>query len=215
MDRVYAFLPSILIIACIAVVVRFYMIWIVKRFGNNAKSVEWHRKNGMKVGFMFGVPLAYVWAPAVEELVFRAPLIIAFSSVSPTAWYGIFASSGLFALAHWFGKKIWMTEILSTRGNSEHKSDDLMSEIDRLHRENGKAIMIRKVFHVFFAFPLGILAGYYGIKYQSIWVSFGIHSAWNLIMPALVPLLVLLGLFASELVLSLWDRVRWNRRWLW
>lgn len=215
MERIYVFLPSVLILACIAGATLFYLKWITKYFGNNFKSVEWHEKNKWKVVWTVGAPLTNVWGPAVEELIFRAPLIIAFSAVSSVAWYGIFASSGLFAFIHWLGKKILMPDILSARENGNHKSDDVVTEMNRLHQEEGKMIMVRKVLHIVFTLPLGILAGYYGIKYQSIWVAFGIHSIWNLIMPAVLPLLILLGMLVFFGISSLRDRVRWKRRRSW
>ncbi len=212
MERIHAFLPSILGIACIAGVTFLYLKWVIKRFGDNLKSVEWHKKNERKVVWTVGVPLVNVWMPAVEELVFRAPLIIMFSAMSSTAWYGVFVSSGLFALSHWFGKQIWMPDILSARENGDHESDDVVAETNRLHEEKGREIMVRKVIHVVLTLPLGILAGYYGIKYQSIWVAFGIHSAWNLIMPSVLKILILLAAFAFLGIYSLWDRVREERR---
>jgi membrane protease YdiL (CAAX protease family) len=214
-ERTYELLPSVLILACIAGVTLLYLELIIKRFGDNYKSVEWHEKNKWKVIWSVGTPLTNVWAPAVEELIFRAPLIIAFSAISSVAWYGIFASSGLFALVHWFGKKIWIFDIFSARENGEHKSDNVVDEVNRLHTEKGKMVVVRKVLHVVLTLPLGILAGYYGIKYQSVWVAFGIHSAWNLIMPAVLPILMLLVMFTFLGITSLWGKVRWNRKRSW
>ena len=198
---------------CIAGATILYLRWVIKRFGDNFKSVEWHKKNQLKVAWTVGTPLINVWAPAVEELIFRAPLIIVFGAMSSAAWYGIFVSSGLFALSHWFGKKIWMPEIISARENGNYESDDVTTEVNRLSAEGGKMIMARKALHVVFTLPLGILAGYYGIKYQSVWVAFGIHSAWNLVMPVVFPILLsiltLLGALALEGILFLWDRMRW------
>ena len=218
MERIYAFLPSILIIACIAGATLLYMKWVIKHFGDNFKSVEWHKQNQWKVSWTVSTPLIYVWAPAVEEIVFRAPLIIAFSAMSSVAWYGVFASSGLFALLHWFGKKIWIPEILSAKENGNHKSDDMEAEINRLHMEEGKMIMVYKVLHVVFALPVGILAGYYGIKYQSIWVAVGFHSAWSLI--PLLPLMLTVSVvwLAHSLLaicmaaMLLYDKLTWKRR---
>lgn len=216
MERIYAFLPSVLIIACIAGTAFLYLKWVVKRFGDNLKSVEWHRKNQGKVAWTVGTPMICVFGPAVEELIFRAPLIIAFGSMSSSAaWYGVFASSGLFALSHWFGKKIWMPEILSAKENGDHESDDVEEEINRLHQENEKGIMVRRVLHVVLTLPLGVLAGYYGIRYQSVWVAFGIHMAWNLVMPFVVPLFFLFSMLAFFSISSLWNRVMRRRRRLW
>ena len=209
MERIYAFLPSVLVIACIAGATRLYLKYVIKRFGDNFKSVEWYKNNQWKVIWTVGTPLINVWAPAVEELIFRAPLIIAFGAMSSVAWYGVFASSGLFALSHWFGKKIWMLDILSARENGNHKTDDLEAEVNQLHTEKGKMIMVRKVLHVVFTFPLGILTGYYGIKYQSVWVAFGIHSTWNLVMPFILPFLGFFGVLAFAF---LWGMVRWRWR---
>lgn len=209
MERIYTFLPSIVILICVAIATRLYLWWIAKRFGKNLKSVNWHKKNELKVASMFGTPLIYIFAPALEELIFRAPIIVAFSTVSSVAWYGILASSGLFALAHWRGKKVWMPEILD--GN--HKSDDVAEEINRLHAEAGKMIMVRKASHVIVTLFLGILAGYYGIKCQSLWVAFGIHVAWNIVAPVVFIVLVYLGLFAFFVISTLWDKVRWGRSW--
>jgi len=211
------FLPSILVIACIASATLLYLKWIVKRFGDKFKSVEWREKNKWKFFWIVGLPNRGLGSPFVEELFFRAPLIIAFSAMSSFAWYGVLASSCLFSLSHWFGKKISMPEILSKRENSNHKSDDIETEIERLHQDKGKEIVVRRMLHMFFSLILGILAGYYGIKYQSIWVSVGIHSAWNLIMAEILPLFVLLfvslGLLIYFAISSLWKRVRWRRRW--
>ena len=215
MERIYAFLPPILIIACIAGATLLYLKLVIKRFGDNFKSVEWQKENQRKVVWTVGMPLTYVWGPAAEELIFRAPLIIAFSAMSSVAWYGVFASGGLFALSHWFGKKIWMPEILSARENNNHRSDDVEAEINRLYTEKGRMIVVRKVVHVVFTLPPGILAGYYGIKYQSVWVAFGIHSVWNLIVTVVLPILMLLGVLALIGISSLWNRMRWRQRRSW
>lgn len=211
MERIYEFIPSILIISCIAGATFFYLRFIVKQFGDNIKNIKWINKNKWKVICTVSTPLINVWAPAVEELIFRAPLIIAFSAVSSVAWYGIFASSGLFSFSHWFGKKIWMPDILSARENGEHRSDDIEKEVNRIYTKEGKKmIMVRKALHVILIFPLGILAGYYGIKYQSIWVAFGIHSLWNLIMPAVFSLLMFLTMSAFFVILFFWKKLRYR-----
>jgi len=215
MERIFTFLPSILVIACIAGVTLLYLKWIVKRFGDNFKSVEWQEKNKWKVFWMVGVPLRGLWAPFAEKLIFRAPIIIAFSAMSSFAWYGVLASSCLFSLLHWSGKKIWIPEILSEKENNTHNSDDVEAEVERLYQKKRKEIVVRRIIHMFFSLILGILVGYYGIKYQSIWMSVGIHSAWNFIMVEILPIFALLGLLIflaiSYLISSLWEKVRWGK----
>ena len=184
MERIYAFLPSILAIICIVCIGVVAHARIVNRLGiGNLNSVEWWMKNQRKVRWITYVPLVCVAGPAFEELIFRAPFIIAFSAVSSAAWYAIFISSVIFSLTHWFGDKINMREIISARENGEHKSDYVDAEKKRIYAEQRKkTILTRKTLHVVLTLPVGILAAYYGIKYQSIWVAFGIHSAWNLIV---------------------------------
>jgi len=167
--------------------------WIGKRYGDNFKSVEWLKENHGRVAWTVGSPHQYVLAPTIEELVFRAPLIIAFSTMSSGAWYGVLVSGALFALVHWFGKKILLSEVVSAKEKGSHESDDIAMEIGRLHTKEGKMIRVRKVLSVVLTFPLGILAGYYGIVYQSIWVAVGIHAAWNIFMPIVLQIIFLVG----------------------
>ncbi|GEM_PF-6607109 len=63
-----------------------------------------------------------IFAPTAEELIFRAPLVIAFGTLSLFAWMGIAVSSVAFGAIHWFGKKISRLEVLSEKdsGNSTY-----------------------------------------------------------------------------------------------
>ncbi|MDP3770051.1 MAG: CPBP family intramembrane metalloprotease [bacterium] len=211
MEKIYAFLPSIVILACIAGVTFVYVKLVIRRFGDDFKSIEWREKNKWKLTWMVGTPMSNVFAPTAEELIFRAPLIIAFSTMSSAAWYGLFASSVLFAMAHWRGKKISMQDILSVQDNE--KSDDLKREVNQFYQEHRKEIMMRKILNVVFTLPLGILAGYYGIMYQSIWLSSGIHLVWNLIIPVILLILTLLGTFVFLGISFLWDSsMIWRRK---
>ena len=142
---------------------------------------------------------------------------MAFGAISSEAWRGIYAAGAAFALTHWFGKKIPFVEVLSAQKNGDCESDDLKSEINRISQKLGKkTIMARKAFHVVTSSPLGILTGYYGIKHQSVWVAVGIHSAWNLVMPIIVPitiqLLIFFGTLAITCLSSLWKRGQTRRR---
>lgn len=207
MERILLFLPSILIISGIAFVTFLYLKLMIRRFGDKLKSVDWIEKNKLKIGLLLSSPNAYIFAPAWEELVFRAPLIIIFSELSQSAWHGILISSILFSLLHWFGNKITFFEILIARENNENKSDNLEDENERLGQKMKKELKLRKALHVFFTFPVGIMLGYLGIKYQSVWMCVGIHSLWNLIMP-LVMLLIIISIAIISVILSyLWRKL--------
>ena len=207
-ERIDIFLPSVLIISCIALITFLYIRIVRKCLGVNLKSVEWNKENLWKSALMIGTPILNLGAPAVEELIFRAPLIIIFDSISSTAWYGILISSLLFGLAHFFGKKVSMSDLFSARENNENESDDVQAETDRIHKKLGKIILARRIFHVFVTFLAGIVFGYYGIVYQSIWVSFGLHSLWNLIMPFIMPVLIFLGSLVFAIFYFLFQKMR-------
>jgi len=175
-ERIYIFLPSILALACIAGIAFLYLKWIARRLGDNFTNEEWREKNVAKILLTVGAPTYYVFAPAVEELIFRAPLIILFGAMTSFAWYGILISSVLFALMH------------------------LLSQEER------KKTLAHKAYRFVATFVLSVLAGYYGIVNQSIWTSFGIHVAWNIIAPALLFIFTLLLIVIHTAIMSLWDK---------
>lgn len=187
MERIYLFLPSIIIIAMIGVAAGFVARNNLRRFGENLQDIEWLQENEMKLNLRYGVPMINICAPTLEELIFRAPII--FSSVTPEASYAILATSFLFGLVHFRGFKISLFEFSSFRKkDTTHK--DFEKELKDYQQSNRKMILFRKVLHVVLTTILGVLAGYYGILYQSIWVSVGVHALWNLLIPLVVPLFI-------------------------
>ena|SRR3989344_3700349 len=210
-DRIMQFLPSILVIASIAISTFIYLKVVIKKIGPAWKSVEWHSKNKWKVIWLVGAPAVNVWAPTAEELIFRAPIIIAFGTMSSSAWIGILISSAVFGAIHWFGKKINILEILSEKEAGNIKTDNLDTELSELEATQSKRVRIQRIAHVFTTMPLGVLSGYYGIKYQSIWVSVSIHAIWNLVMPIILPLFVLIVVLSVLGISTLWIKLRWSR----
>ncbi len=172
------FLPSVLIIAGIACITFLYLNKVMEYVGCYERKAIW----------LFKLPFTYILCPTFEELVFRAPLIIAFGALSPSAWYGIIVSSILFSLCHWdFRKKISPSDI-----SDAFRSDNHEKKLERLLKERGIGIIWRHIIHCVLALSAGVLMGYYGIKYQSIWVSVGIHAVLNLVAPIVFTLLFLL-----------------------
>lgn len=212
MEKFYAFLPSLLIIACIAGAAFLCVKLATRRFGTNLKSVEWNKKNRFKVALTIGLPSILIFAPTAEELIFRAPLIIVFGSMSPVAWYALLVSSAIFSLIHWF-RKVWLVPNLSSAKEcTECESDDMAAEVNRLQKKNKKTVVVMKVASLIFTLFAGLLFGYLGITYQSIWLCVGLHAVWNLTVPILLPivmqLLALLILLAFEGVHFLYYRVQ-------
>jgi predicted Abi (CAAX) family protease len=93
MTSVYIVLPYVVILACVFAILKF----VEKYFDHSAGSVMWQVRNPRKV-FVVDILLKHLWIPAVQELFFRVPLVIAFGAISLAAWYGIFAASIFLAL---------------------------------------------------------------------------------------------------------------------
>jgi len=199
MEKVYEFLPSILTLVGIVISLFFYWNFLIRKFyGERLNSLEWLAKNKRK-STLISMPVFVIMVPAVEELIFRFPLVILFDTVSDLgAWYGIFISSGLFAFIHIFIPQVVTPDILTAYERGECISDDVKEESKRIRKKNKKHVNIQRLSRIVFSFLLGLLAGYFAIKYQSIWVALGIHAGWNLFISDLVLLSLLLAEFIYE-----------------
>lgn len=191
--RVSLFLPSIAIIASIASITGIYARNALLAYGENLTSVEWVIENQKKINLKFSLPMINIWAPTAEEVVFRAPIIIGFSALTYYAWYGIIISSALFAALHWRGHKLHFGEITTFDSAGKPKTDDVQKRFDAVGHEKRKEVLVRKVFHVFVSFWAGILFGYLGIQYQSLWAAVMAHAAWNLFAPILGVIIGVIG----------------------
>lgn len=204
-ERISYFLPSILIILAIALATFVYFKLINKRLDLKSRNLEWYRQNRWKVSFLVGIPAINVLAPTAEELIFRAPIIVIFSSLTCGAWVGIIVSAVIFAITHWWGNKFSFKEINeAAKGESQAQADDLTTAIKHLEESKAKELKIRRLLHVGVTFILGILFGYFGIKYQSIWLCVGIHAAWNLVMPIVALIVGLIVAIAHGLWCRIW-----------
>lgn len=210
LDRFLLFLPSISVLALIAVVTFAYLRWLMRRFGENIKSVEWREKNKWKTAWLIATPSQNVLAPAWEELAFRAPLVIAFTSLSSGAWTWMIISSVLFAAVHLFKKGVTDLDLFAQKKAGYNESDNTDEETERFRSENKKAILLRKILNICFTFILGMIAGYYAITHQSIWIAFWIHAIWNFVMPFIVILCFVVILMIVNGLIFLWERLRWG-----
>ncbi len=215
MEKIDPFLPSISIISFITAFMLIYLKLIFKHFGDNFKSVEWQKNNKWKVAWLFASPGQYLAAPVAEELIFRAPIIVAFSTISSSAWYGIWVSAVLFAVIHWFGPKISAEELILEQEKHKNITDDVVTEAKRISQKASGRVLLVRFAHTICVLPLGILAGYYGIKYQSIWVSCGIHATWNIFMPVLVMIFLALIAIVIFCTVFLWNKTFGMLRKLW
>ncbi|OHA50340.1 MAG: hypothetical protein A3A80_00600 [Candidatus Terrybacteria bacterium RIFCSPLOWO2_01_FULL_44_24] len=193
-ERFLHFLPDIAVIATIAALTWLYIKALSHHIGENSKSITWLKKNP-KIALLVGLPTLFIWAPTVEELIFRAPLIIVFGAMSPYAWIGIVVSNIIFAVIHQgknsVRKHIEFSTHLSNQ-EGELATDDYETERAGFIASQPKQTTVAKIFSVIPQFALGMLSGYLGITNQSIWLSVGIHCAWNIFAVIGLPLLIVL-----------------------
>lgn len=190
MERFWLFWPEILPIAVIALAFYIY----IRLFGNFYKdylnSISWVKKNGFVVDFFYFKPQILILAPTLEELMFRLPLLIMFPALSQEAWIGIWISSIIFGLIHWPGQKINPLDIFMALKNGEVVTDCVKTETDRIVKNKSGEMIYRRLIHTLMATGAGVTIGYFGLKYQSLWLCVGIHAAYNLLMPIVVVLVM-------------------------
>ena len=200
-EKLVSFLPPIIVLLSIAVILICLYRFIPSRFLDKEKLkkeknvISWFKENKLKAVLISTLSIS-LYAPALEELVFRAPLIIIFDTVSGYAWIGILVSSVIFAAIHRFGKigEIafeTMKESFITNGELEEEE-----EIDDFELKRKNFIKRVNRNRLLSSFLIGILTGYLGVKYQSLYLCFGIHVAWNLLFPPLLTILFLIVMVA-------------------
>ena len=199
--RIIHFLPSICVLLSIFALTCLYL-KIIGRLKKDLQNIEWVRRNKLKAVALVGFPIIYLWAPLLEELIFRAPIVVLFGSISNYAWIGISISSALFAAIHCIGIG---EDIYFIAGLEEIEDIDSALRVEDLEKKplaiSRNEIKKRRLIKVASTFILGMLAGYFGVKYQSLYVCVGIHIIWNLVMPIILQvLLVLIYLFIERLI---------------
>src|SRR3989338_494760 len=100
--RLNVFLPSLIILAALVLVGVVYIRIIKWRLKGKLNSIAWVQEHHRQISWTISFPLLYVFGPAIEELIFRAPLVVLFENISSGAWWGISISAILFALTHWW-----------------------------------------------------------------------------------------------------------------
>jgi membrane protease YdiL (CAAX protease family) len=203
MERLALFLPSFVVIAAIGIAATIYIRWFFGRHKNEMRSLDWREENKAKVGLSLSMPNQYLASPTLEELAFRAPLILLFPVVTGNAWIGIVVSSVLFGALHWFGGKAGLQLLLDARRKGEVHGDDF-KEVSRQYSQiHKREILASRIYHVIATTGLGLVLGYCAIKYQSIWLVVGLHALWNALMPVLIMLAFILLVLLVQLITAL------------
>ena len=215
-EKLGNFLSSIIIVLCVAVICFAYLKLFCRKHKEKLNSVSWVKENPWRIFVFLGVPVNYVWTPFVEEFVFRMPLIVIFDTLSVQAWLAIIFSGAIFAVAN---TKYFLVpkKIFGKQDGGESDTDDFVltaSQIDKEKEEDeDKAEKTTQIIRVLLSFVLGLLAGYLGIKYQSIWLAIGIHLAFNILTPIVVLLALLIVSGMSCVIYIIGSQIRlWMQR---
>ncbi len=200
-----------------------YLWFLGKRFTKQLDSVDWVLKHRWIVLALVVFPIRFVYAPALEELVYRGPLVALCHSMTLLAWVLTTVSATLFAIIHWKGPKLVPGELdayverrraksavpvnaasSDERGTAdttiasggENVTDDLAETVkETVQAQSPRTTRSRKIANVFGAFVLGMVCGYYSISDHSLWVAFRIHAIWNIVATEGISLIVLAVIF--------------------
>lgn len=193
LERIKEFLPQLLPILGIAAATFIYLRIMRRRYRERMKSIKWIAENKWKLEFLLRSPSGFVWVPIVEELIFRAPIIICFGFLSFSAWAAIVGSALAFGLTHYSGKKLTLTEVLEIVKNGKCLT------IDQVVKDKKTMLNWRRWSQIILAASMSIISGWLGIKHQSIWLSVGIHAAFNIFCcPILTIMLLLVALLGPS-----------------
>lgn len=192
MERFWLFWPEILPIAIIGVVIFIFLKIFTTILKKELNSIYWLNRHKFMVDFFVSQPLALILAPTLEELLFRLPLLLMFTSLTSDAWTGIWISSCAFGFIHIFGAKVTGMEVMLAYMMGQTQSDDFKEETQRIALKTQGNIVIKRLIAFVFTTGAGVLISYFGIKYQSLWLCVGIHAAWNLIVPGVMMIVTML-----------------------
>ena len=201
-ERILAFLPSLAIIAGITACAFALFHALNRKYGKQSESVAWQKEHR---GFLSLVSLlqSFIIAPFLEELLFRAPLLVLFPGLSSNAWLGILGSACLFSLIHWpKSKEKFAAMIYQQSEMKPADGDDFLANVKKMEEVHRGKILFFRILQCTLAFFAGILYGYLAISFQSLWPSIGAHIVWNLVVPFIlgVSIQVILGVLAAIFV---------------
>lgn len=218
-EKLVSFLLPIIVLSSIVVVsfclYRFIPSTLLdkEKLKNPKYAVQWRKEHKLKAALIAFLSFV-IYAPALEELIFRAPLIIIFDTVSGYAWIGILVSSVVFGVMHYFGKfAVIGFEVIKETSIANGEPEEGVNDFESKRESFIKRV---KRIRLISSFLLGILLGYLSVKYQSLYLCLGIHAAWNLASPFVLPIIGLIAVviyfFISERISVKIDDFRWFLR---
>jgi len=138
------------------------------------------------VNFIFMVFVIALFVPAMEEVLFRLPLIVLFDEVSTISWVGIVASALIFGALHL--KDSFVEKVL------QKKEEEITSVPITKKRKLVKSLSGFGVITL-----LGCLFGFFAVQTDGLLKPFLLHAIWNLFAVFIrIFLLALLKAFTVE-----------------
>jgi len=180
-ERLMDLLPSIIVLFIVAVSSFGFFETAISRCirdqdHNKFEAFQrWAKDNRKKAYFAFHLPTLLLFSPSKEELMFRVPLLVLFGSISALAWLGIIMSAMAFSLVHYSSP---LNDPIF-EATSKNEDEDKKRGLRKIKRARA---MISLIF--------GIMIGYLGVRYQSLWLCASIHASWNLVMAVILPFLI-------------------------
>ncbi len=200
MEKFLNLLPIFLTIFLVGLLVAFFSVNGYKKFLKKYPLFydrKWIAKNRMlflKNELLFRLPGFLIAAGFIEEIIFRAPLLVFFDSISPGIWKWTIFSSFLFGLMHFRKHYKAIRKIPATVDAIKKQQDEINKKLAKAGNsltfrdpeiELKENIRKRKrafwggIIHIFNTFIMGIFLAYLCIKYQSILMPVIVHGLWN------------------------------------
>lgn len=181
MDNLGDHMNSVLQVMCLLLISFAYIKKTEWKHRERLDSAKWNAEHIIARMKLDTVTVS-ICSPAVEELIFRAPVIIMFSSLSSNAWYAVMISSVLFSLVHLPKlRSVSIYVILGMWNKGTLQSDSVKQESARLMSEQNGVKTKDKAVQLLVAFFLGVIFSCIGIIFQDLWLCVIIHIVWNLV----------------------------------
>lgn len=218
--KFWLFCPQIVVLLCIGLVGYLIVKLIYWKIGKDKyNDQEWVQNNKKKAVIPYFL-IILICAPALEEVVFRLPLIIFFDSLSSLSWIFIVLSSALFSFYHNKNALIYAVSRKRSKVYKENKTNLSPEEAEQsLDHDEKKEMKFQKYFIHVSTFLMGVIAAYFGIKYQSLYLTALIHFIWNFFMGTGIFSLILVLLisvllyivFLPKMIFDKWECYRYKK----
>lgn len=172
-------LPLVILLIFIIAIWAIYTRIVTKQTVQGKSYKQLSNKRRKKLALSIGLPTLLLGGPALEEIVFRLPLILFFQDLNAAAWYTIGISSIIFGMTHHKIGVRTADKILNTDTVREHMK--VLSSKDQ--RQAQRFVQIgMKMQVVLQTTLLGVIFGFFAVETQSILIPFIMHVVWNFLV---------------------------------